>query len=131
MASSSLAEAPLVAVIADNPETGDGLCAYLSAAGLAAGTTCSLRELRLLPDATSAAVLFPDEFGADEVTASVLAARGAHPRLLIVLVTSAPQDFVTALRPDGRSLSPVTLPKPAFGWTILDTLRAHANPESS
>jgi chromate transporter len=52
--------------------------------------------------------------------------RASRPRLLVVLVTGAPQRFAAVLEPDGRSVPPIVLPKPAFGWSILDAIRAHA-----
>ena len=48
---------------------------------------------------------------------------------LIVLVTKNPQTFRDQMNPDGSSLLPVVVPKPAFGWAILDAIRAHAAPE--
>jgi hypothetical protein len=72
-------------------------------------------------------VLFPDDFGPSDVEARLLALRRARPKLLIVVVTRAPQNLGAALVPDGRSVLPLVLPKPAFGWTILDAIRARTN----
>ena len=119
-----------VTVIADNPKTTDGLRVYLSDAGLAPHASNALADACSLPKATFAAVIFPDEFEVDEVVSRLLELRAARPRLLILLVTSTPQRFLSALIPDGRSRPPTVLPKPAFGWTILDAIRAHRSEPS-
>jgi hypothetical protein len=122
--------APLyVTVIADNPETIDGLQEYLRGAGVSSHGARALREVRVVPPATTAVVLFPDELGTEEVVESIGVLRAARPLLLLLIITGAPQRFRAALGPDGCSLPPIVLPKPAFGWTILDAIRAHAQPE--
>jgi hypothetical protein len=115
-----------VAVVADNPETLDGLHGYLSGAGVSSHATRVLGRSASFPADLSAIVIFPDELDAADVVARVAELRRARPRLLVVLVTSAPQRFFVAVQPDGRSLLPIVLPKPAFGWSILDAVRAHA-----
>jgi DNA-binding response OmpR family regulator len=115
-----------VVVVADNHETLDGLHKYLTEAGAASTVSRGLRGVALGPD-VAALVVFPDGFDEDEVADCVRSLRKARPRLLIVLVTAAPQRFASIVAPDGRSLPPIVLPKPAFGWTILDAIRAHLN----
>lgn len=115
-----------VAVIADSRETTDGLHAYLQGAGVASHTTRSLRDASRLPPAVIAVVLFPDEFDAPDVVSRISSLRASRPQLLMVVVTSTPQRLRPALDPDGHSLLPIVLPKPAFGWTILDAIREHA-----
>ncbi|HEX7604203.1 MAG TPA: hypothetical protein VF316_21440 [Polyangiaceae bacterium] len=116
-----------VTVIAESPETIDGLHAYLDGAGVESHAVQALRDAKRVPLKSTAVVIFPDEFVIDDVVASITSLRSARPRLLILLVTGAPQRFRPALEPDGKSLPPVVLPKPAFGWTILDAIRAHAS----
>ena len=116
-----------VTVIADSPETIDGLHGYLDGAGVESHAGRTLRDAKMVPLKSTAVVIFPDEFAVDDVVTSITSLRAARPRLLILLVTGAPQRFRPALEPDGRSLPPVVLPKPAFGWTILDAIRAHAS----
>jgi hypothetical protein len=115
-----------VSVIADNPETRDGLRDYLREAGVTTQATGALNDTVAVPRAATAVVIFPDEFGAKEIVASVLSLRTVRPRLLILLVTGVPQRFRAALEPDGRSPLPVILPKPVFGWSILDAIREYA-----
>ena len=116
-----------VTLIADNPETVDALHAYLGGAGVASHSTRALRDASMVPPATTAVVMFPDEFGVEDVVASIVSLRSARPRVLILFVTGAPQRFGSALGPDGRSVPPMVLPRPAFGWTILDAIRARAS----
>lgn len=117
-----------VAVIAENPETADGLHRYLQSAGIASHTARELRT-KLPTKNTTALVLFPDEFMSADVIGLIGALRASQPRLLIVIVTTAARRLRAALAPDGRSLVPVLIPKPAFGWAILDAIRQHARIE--
>jgi hypothetical protein len=131
MANRSSARSLCVRVVADNPETVDGLHSYLSEAGIASNGTRALHDANRVSSATTVVVLFPDDFRAADVVATVMSLRSARPKLLILLVTSTPQRFRSVLDPDGRSLPPIVLPKPAFGWTILDAIRAHAQSRST
>jgi hypothetical protein len=112
-----------VTVVADNPQTLEDLHSYFRQVGVASNGTRELDEVGRVPPAATALVLFPDDFGRAAVELALGAVRRARPRLLIVLVTGAPQRFGAALEPDGRSLPPLVIPKPAFGWTILDAIR--------
>lgn len=129
MANRSSARLLHVAVVADNPETIDALHAYFSQAGVASNGTRTLNGANRMAPATTALVLFPDDFDAGDIVTFITSLRSARPKLLILLVTGTPQSFRSALGPDGHSLPPMVLPKPAFGWTILDALRAHAHSE--
>ena len=116
-----------VTVVADNPETLDGLHAYFNGAGVASTGMHELHDVSMVPPAATAVVLFPDDFQRGEAEATILSLRRARPKLLIVVVTGAPQHLGAALEPDGRSAPPLVLPKPAFGWTILDAIRGRAD----
>ena len=116
-----------VSVIAANPETIQGLRDYLRHAGVSTDTRQGLQAATPVPLSAAAVVLFPDELDAPEVMRWVASLRTARPRVLIVAVTSLPQRLHPALDPDGRSSPPLVLPKPAFGWSILDAIRAHAS----
>jgi hypothetical protein len=116
-----------VKVVADNPETIDGLYAYFSGVGVASSGTRELDSAAMVPPAATALVLFPDGFQHADVQSTILALRRARPKLLIVLVTAAPQHLGAVLEPDGRSVPPLVLPRPAFGWTILDAIRGREN----
>lgn len=116
-----------VTVVADNPQTIEVLFSYFTRVGVTSNATRELDAVSMIPPAATAIVLFPDDFGPSDVAARLLALRRARPKLLIVLVTGAPQHLAAALAPDGRSVLPLVLPKPAFGWTILDAIRARTN----
>lgn len=116
----------LVTIIAESRETIDGLHSYLQGAGVSARCTRALGDVAKVPPSATAVVLFPDEFDEREVVTRLRALRAQRPRALLVLVTSTPQRWSPALERDGRAPPPVVLPKPAFGWSILDAIREHA-----
>ncbi len=112
-----------VLVVAHSRETIDGLHAYLGGAGVESHGTRTLSDVGSVPASTTAVVVFPDDFEVTAVVSVLRSLRAARPRLRLVLVTGAPQRFQSALAPDSRSLPPIVLPRPAFGWTILDAVR--------
>jgi hypothetical protein len=115
-----------ITIVADNPETLDGLHAYLGQAGVPSHCTRALHDLsRVAPQCASAAVIFPDDFPEADVTALLRTLRRARPHFFALLVTRAPSRFRPSTRPDDRARPPIILPKPAFGWDILDVIRAH------
>ena len=115
----------LCIVIADNPETTDGLHAYLSNAGCPTRTTRRLRDAPELCARATALVLFPDELESAEVLDTLRDLRAAHPRLFIVVVTAQPQRVRAACEPHAHAVAPLILPRPTFGWRLLDVIRAH------
>jgi len=115
-----------VSIVARSRETIDGLQRYLGRADVASHAALSLDGLKSVAREATAIILFPDEFEAKEVEESVLSLRAARPRVLLVVVTALPQQLDALLRPDARSSQPIVLPKPAFGWTILDAVRDQA-----
>lgn len=114
-----------VTVVADDPGTGDALRSYLGRAGVASRATRRLDAARLPGASIAAVVIFPDEYGLPDVLTSIATLRARNPTTLLLLVTSSPRSFARALKPRGRSVLPVIFPKPVFGWTIVDTIRAH------
>ena len=52
--------------------------------------------------------------------------RRERPHLLTVLITRVPHRFRSVLYTDNRSRTPIVLPRPSFGWDILDALRDHS-----
>lgn len=113
-----------VAIVSENPETLDGLQAYLTAAGVAARCTRDIDDcLRLSPAGTLAVVLFPDDFAWESVLAAVAELRAKRPNALPMLVTAHPKRF-EALREADKLL---VVPRPVWGWTILDAIRAHVD----
>lgn len=116
----------LVTVIADNPKTLETIHLYFTRAGVTSVGTNQLGDTSVVPPESTTLVLFPDEYQRRDVEIFLPALRRRRPQLLILLVSSAPQDLGAALEPDGHSLPPVVLPKPAFGWTLLDAIRNRA-----
>ena len=109
--------AAAVTIVATNRETQEGLRSYLRRAGVSARSTRDLADCaRSARDV--AVVLFPDDFPREKVVA-VLA---ALPRsVLAVLVTAHPQKFERTS--DAERV--VIMPRPAWGWSILEAIRAH------
>jgi hypothetical protein len=95
-----------VTVVANNPQTLEDLYSYFTQVGVTSNGTRELDAAALTPAGGTALVLFPDEFEQADVEAAILALRRARPKLLIV---------------------PRVLPKPAFGWTILDAIQGRAD----
>ncbi|WP_394846849.1 hypothetical protein LZC95_05210 [Pendulispora brunnea] len=114
-----------VTIVSDNPETRDGLERYLRAAGIEVRSTAQLADAsKLVPVRVAALVLFPDDFATDAVLASLAELRSRRPRMLPVLVTREPKPFQALPFLAGRA-APLIVPKPAWGSTILDAIRAH------
>lgn len=107
-----------VTIVSANAETRDGLQSYLAQAEVDASTT---HELAMSAPAPDAAVYFPDEYAVDTAVDALASSRKSHPTMIVVIVTRQPQVFLRALAEDGGAL--VVVPKPAWGWVILDAIR--------
>lgn len=112
-----------VTIVSNNPETLDGLQAYFQRAGVGAHGTRRIASPALVQPSSSAVVLFPDDFGFDEVVDAITQLRRLRPEVLSIVVTRHPRRF-ESLDLDDRSAL-VVIAKPAWGWTILDTIRGH------
>ena len=121
------AASPRVVVVGENPETVDELQAYFVAVGINAHSARTLEAILSIPERTTAVVVFPDGFHPADVIERITALRGRRPGLLLLVVTREPQRFAAALKADVSSASCLILPKPAFGWTIVDAIRLHAD----
>jgi hypothetical protein len=120
------ANTPHVLVVSDCRETLDGLQAYLQRAGVSARGTRLLDGPAWQRSTINAVVLFPDDFGVVEVECAVARLAAARPTLLQVLVTREPRRFGSLAETTGAVTPPVILAKPAWGWTILDAIRAQS-----
>lgn len=116
---------PEVLVVSRNPQTRDGLQSYLREAGLAVASTSEL-AVALQAGPCRAVILFPDEFAAREARATIESLRSASPTTRLVVVTGSERAIFPS--PPPRDSTLVVLPRPAFGWTILDALRAPGPP---
>jgi hypothetical protein len=116
-----------VSIVSNNPETLDGLQAYLREAGVACRTTSAIRHVASsVAELASVAVIFPDDFDAVDVDALLYNLRRHRPKLFALIVTRDPNRYRSPAGADGKASLPVVLPKPSFGWVILDAIRAHA-----
>ena len=113
-------------VVSENAETVDGLQSYFVGVGINAQSAGSLDATASLPERTTAVVFFPDGFAADDVIGRVRALHRKRPRLLLLLVTHDPRRFSAALATNLREPPVLIVPKPAFGWTLVDAIRLHA-----
>jgi hypothetical protein len=114
-----------VSIVSNNDETRDGLEAYFTRVGVPARRLHGLDDLGALTPDVSAAVIFPDDFAEDDVVDLMKWLRRSRPRLLVLLVTRRPNRFRDAIDVEGPSPAPILLPRPTFGWDILDAIRAH------
>ena len=113
-----------VTIVSDNPETRDGLESYLRRAGLKTSGRKSVENLaETVPVGASAVVLFPDDFQPEGVLSALAGLRSKRPRCLCVLVTKEPQRFESLPFAD-KAATPLVVPKPVWGWTILDAIRS-------
>jgi hypothetical protein len=111
-----------VVIVSNNPETLDGLQSYLRGTGVTARCTRDLVECTTFaPAATSALVLFPDDFIPEKVVALIADLGRARPKAMSLLVTSDPRRFESLT----SRHNVLVMPRPVWGWTILDAIRAH------
>ncbi|MBX3232575.1 MAG: hypothetical protein KIT84_16490 [Labilithrix sp.] len=111
-----------VTIVSTNRATLDDLQVYLRGAGVEARCMRDLREcVASTPASTQAFVLFPDDFRWEKVVATLAELAERRPTALPVLVTAHPQRFKTLTPPP----SVLIVARPAWGWTILDAIRAH------
>lgn len=125
-ATRSFSSSSRVCVVSNNRQTLDGLQRYFE------GTGVQARSARAIPDVTSCApdqvtaiVFFPDDFEQARVIAFLRTLRGARPTILVLVITRNASRYGAAIEADGISLPPIVLPRPCFGWEILDAIRAH------
>lgn len=112
-----------VAIFSANPETLDGLEAYLHSVGVHAKGRRRLTECSELTSAsTMAIVLFPDDFPREAVLEALAAFAAKCSSTLRVLVTGEPTKYERLV--EGHNV--MVVPRPVWGWTILDAIRSHA-----
>ncbi len=117
-----------VAIVSANAETLDGLQSYLQSAGVAARGTRRLEDCsEMTAPVTVAIVLFPDDFSMESILTTVHGIGARGPSILRLLVTGRPKAFETLVE-EGRNV--VVVPRPVWGWTILDAIRAHVDDET-
>jgi hypothetical protein len=116
-------EVPLrVTVVGENAKTVESLRSYLTAAGVDSDVLQQLPDVAMLARLGDALVLFPDDFDTSAVVSALENVQRLRPQLRLLLVTSAPQRYQRR-QPSDTAQPPILLPKPAFGWSILDAIR--------
>jgi hypothetical protein len=109
-------------VVCDDDDTLMRLRDYLVRAGVETQATRRLADAWTQPERVSI-VLLPDDFDAGEVTDGLCNLLVRSPSPLLIVVTTAPRLFEPLIESLGNPESVVIMPKPVWGWTILDLLR--------
>lgn len=115
-----------VAIVSKSRETLEGLELYLRDAGVE--TTCT-RRLERAPELAKGSVvvvIFPDDYGWRAVVAALASCHAANRRFRGVIVTRTPGRFDALPTPPELSAL-LVVPKPAWGWAILDAIRAQVS----
>jgi hypothetical protein len=113
-----------VAIVSANAETLDGLRSYLHAAGVGVRALDDVGSCtHSAADSTRAFIIFPDDFRWESVVAAMADLDASRPDVLPVLVTAQPNRFRDLI--DRNRV--LVVPRPAWGWIILDAIRAHVN----
>lgn len=115
-----------VTIVAASAETLDGLHDYLSRAGVGARCTRELAEAHAAP--CSAVVFFPDDFSLADVMRELGRLRRDKPSVLPLVVTGEPRRYLHVVDAGGKGRAPIVMPRPAWGWMILDAIRDAATP---
>jgi DNA-binding response OmpR family regulator len=117
-----------VVIVSNTPETLDGLQRYLRDAGMAARCTRDISDCTAVASpSTIAFVLFPDDFAWEQVVVALATLAEQQPRALPVLVTARPDRFERLTAAE----SVLIVPRPVWGWTILEAIRAHIERQQS
>jgi hypothetical protein len=116
-----------VIVLSNNAETLKGMNRYFTQTGIASLSRQTLNPLAELASTIHALVVFPDDFAAHAALSYLSMVRTRRPDLSVVIVTKSPATYTTMTSTDGHPLDAIVLPRPAFGWTILD---AFVRPQS-
>jgi len=117
-----------VKIVSANEETLDGLEAYLREAGIVVHPTRELEGTRAKGPAPNAIVFFPDEFATEDALRVMVRAHRQRPAVRLVVVTHHRKRFADAFDADDEGVVPVIIPKPAWGWTILEAIRGGHEP---
>jgi hypothetical protein len=113
---------PRTLVVGDDDDTLIRLRDYLVRAGVEARATRQLAEAWTRP-ASECIVLLPDDFNAGEVTDGLVQLLSSASSPFLIVVTACPRLYEPLIESLGNRESVVIMPKPVWGWTILDLLR--------
>jgi hypothetical protein len=110
-------------VVSDDPELLTQLRDYLIRAGVPARATRRLGDA-WLRGSSEALVLLPDDFETGQVTDGLSRLLSLPRCPLVIVITAGPRLYEPLIESCGNPESVVLMPKPVWGWTILDLLRA-------
>lgn len=117
-----------VVVVSKNPETNTGLERYLRDAGILTFCTSDIDGCTDIGSKnTSAFVFFPDDFSYEHVVLALATLSEERPSALPVLVTARPDRFEQLTSVEGL----LVVPRPVWGWAILDAIREHLERRAS
>jgi hypothetical protein len=114
-----------VTIVCANRETQDDLQAYLRGAGFDSRAVGRIDGQAIEHPPPSVVIVFPDEFDADEVLAEISRLHREQPHVITVIVTRRTAYFASMLAADDKTM---VLPKPAWGWTILEAIQSRSPP---
>jgi DNA-binding response OmpR family regulator len=117
-----------VTIVSRHTETRETLQAYLRESGLDVHALDSA-DVERVASRACAVVLFPDDFSDRRALAFVESMRRLQPGVLLIIVTRQPHRLTGLVADGDRSVRPLVLPRPSFGWSILDAIRAHVTTE--
>lgn len=109
-------------VVCDDDDTLIRLRDYLVRAGVETQATRQLADAWGRP-ADECIVLLPDDFNAGEVTDGLVQLLSSASSPLVIIVTAGPRLYEPLIESLSHRESVVIMPKPVWGWTILDLLR--------
>jgi hypothetical protein len=113
---------PPTLVVCDDDDTLIRLRDYLVRAGVETRATRRLGDAWGRP-ASECIVLLPDDFNAGEVTDGLVQLLSSASSPFVIVVTADPRLYEPLIESLGNRESVVIMPKPVWGWTILDLLR--------
>lgn len=128
-----MVEHPKIGIIAKNDLTVSELLHYFAQVGASAKKLPSLRSWKAQPEESAgldAVVIFPDDFEPEVVDAALAWISEQAPALLQLIVTRKPQRFLPSPADPADPPCRFIIPRPTFGWQILDALRAHRKGDS-
>lgn len=111
-----------VTVLSKNEETLDALVGYLRQVGLDVLGSGELEDTRRR--VTHAFVVFVDDFDPDALMPLIHEHAAAPRGPTQLLVTNQPSRLLVRLGARVRTNPPVVVPRPVWGFTVLDILRA-------
>jgi hypothetical protein len=117
-----------VTIVSANRETLEELRTYLRRAGFSARGARTLEECARVTASTALAfVFFPDDFRWEAVVSTLAEVAEAREDALSLLVTAHTKRFARLSAPKQT----LVIPRPVWGFRIVDALRAHHEQRSS